>query len=108
MPPTGDLPAPTPHHEAFARRRRALSARFADDTLIIPAGHLKVRSNDTHYAFRPNSDFYYLTGNREPDCVLVLEPLGFLLTAALFMASLVFSLGVRSWAMLLAVPIVAA
>jgi hypothetical protein len=40
--------------------------------------------------------------------LLVLEPLGFLLTAALFMAALLFSLGVRSWAMLLAVPIVAA
>ncbi|APR76371.1 Xaa-Pro aminopeptidase [Minicystis rosea] len=74
-PPTAGLPDPIEHHEAFAKRRRALSERFAGDTLIIPAGHLKVRSNDTHYPFRPNSDFYYLTGNREPDCVLVLEPL---------------------------------
>jgi Xaa-Pro aminopeptidase len=73
-PPTGGLPDPIEHHEAFARRRRALSERFPNETLIVPAGHLKVRSNDTHYAFRPNSDFYYLTGNREPDCVLVLEP----------------------------------
>ncbi|MFT3773165.1 MAG: Xaa-Pro aminopeptidase [Minicystis sp.] len=73
-PPTAGVPDPVEHHEAFARRRRALSDRFAGDTLIIPAGHLKVRSNDTHYAFRPSSDFYYLTGNREPDCVLVLEP----------------------------------
>jgi len=40
--------------------------------------------------------------------LVVLEPLGFLLTAALFMASLVFSLGVRSWSVLLVVPIVAA
>lgn len=73
-PPTGESPAPIEHHDAFARRRRALSESFAGDTLIIPAGHLKVRSNDTHYAFRPSSDFYYLTGNAEPDCVLVLEP----------------------------------
>jgi Xaa-Pro aminopeptidase len=73
-PPTGDLPQPIEHHEAFARRRRALSERFPGETLIVPAGHLKVRSNDTHYPFRPSSDFYYLTGNSEPDCVLVLEP----------------------------------
>ena len=74
-PPTAKLPEPIAHSEAFARRRQALSARFPGETLIIPAGQLKVRSNDTHYAFRPSSDFYYLSGNREPDCVLVLEPL---------------------------------
>jgi Xaa-Pro aminopeptidase len=33
---------------------------------------MKVRSNDTYYPFRPCSDFFYLTGNREPDCVLAL------------------------------------
>jgi Xaa-Pro aminopeptidase len=73
-PPTSETPVPIDHHEVFARRRRAVSERFAGDTLIVPAGHLKVRSNDVHYAFRPSSDFYYLTGNREPDCVLVLAP----------------------------------
>jgi Xaa-Pro aminopeptidase len=72
-PPTGALPAPIAHHEAFAKRRRALSALYPGETLFVAAGHLKVRSNDTHYAFRPASDFYYLTGNLEPDCVLVLE-----------------------------------
>src|SRR5262249_37501319 len=44
------------------------------ETLIVPTGHQKVRANDTHYRFRPGSDFYYLTGNLEPDCVLVLQP----------------------------------
>ena len=58
----------------FAARRRALSAAFPGETLIVPTGHEKVRSNDTTYRFRPGSDFYYLTGNTEPDCVLVLEP----------------------------------
>ena len=72
-PRTGALPAPVAHHDAFLKRRRALSARYPNDTLIVTAGHLKVRSNDTHYPFRPSSDFYYLTGNLEPDCVLVLE-----------------------------------
>jgi putative tricarboxylic transport membrane protein len=38
----------------------------------------------------------------------VLEPLGFLLTASLFIACLMFSLGVRAWTRLIGVPIVAA
>jgi Xaa-Pro aminopeptidase len=73
-PTTGKLPPAIKHHSAFLARRRALSAQFPGETLIIPTGHQKVRSNDTHYPFRPSSDFYYLTGNLEPDCVLVLEP----------------------------------
>ncbi len=60
----------------FHARRRALSERFPGEYLVIPTGHEKVRANDTFYRFRPGSDFYYLTGNVEPDCVLVLEPTG--------------------------------
>jgi len=74
VPPTGVLPQPIEHAEAFEARRRALSAKYPGETLVIPSGHLKVRSNDTHFRFRPSSDFYYLTGDLEPDCVLVLEP----------------------------------
>ncbi len=62
-------------HAAFERRRRALSKLFPGETLIIPTGHEKVRSNDTHYRFRPGTDFYYLTGNLEPDCVLIMRPI---------------------------------
>src|SRR6478609_5950917 len=40
-------------YAAFAGRRRALSQLFPTDTLVIPTGHEKVRSNDTHYRFRP-------------------------------------------------------
>jgi Xaa-Pro aminopeptidase len=68
------LPPKLKNHEAFHARRRALSALFPGETLIIPTGHEKVRANDTYYRFRPGSDFYYLTGNLEPDCVLVLQP----------------------------------
>ena len=38
----------------------------------------------------------------------VLEPLGFLITASLFIAALMVSLGVRSWPKLIGVPILAA
>jgi Xaa-Pro aminopeptidase len=73
-PATKKLPPKLKHADAFRARRRALSKLFPGETLIIPTGHEKVRANDTHYRFRPGSDFYYLTGNTEPDCVLVLQP----------------------------------
>lgn len=73
-PTARELPSPVAGAEAFAARRRALSRLFPGEALIIPTGHQKVRSNDDYYRFRPGSDFYYLTGNTEPDCVLVLQP----------------------------------
>ena len=60
----------------YAKRRSALSEAFPGETLIIPSGVEKVRANDTDYAFRPGSDFFYLTGDRDPDSVLVLHPSG--------------------------------
>ncbi len=67
-------PKKVPHAAAHHARRRALSALFPGEALIIPSGHEKVRANDTHYRFRPGTDFFYLTGNHEPDCVLVMLP----------------------------------
>lgn len=60
-----------------AARRERISAAFPGDRLVVPAGPLKVRSNDTDYRFRPHSAFAHLTGlgtDREPDAVLVLDP----------------------------------
>jgi len=66
---------------AFAQftpaRREAVSQAFPGDRLVVPAGGLKVRSNDTDYRFRPHSAFAHLTGfgtDQEPDAVLVLDP----------------------------------
>ena len=68
------LPRPIATAAAHARRRVALSALFPGEALIIPTGQEQTRSNDTVYRFRPGSDFFWLTGNLEPDCVLVLKP----------------------------------
>ena len=60
-----------------AKRRRTISGLFKGERLVIPAGPLKVRSNDCDYRFRPHSGFAHLTGlglDHEPDAVLILEP----------------------------------
>jgi len=41
---------------------------------IIPSAREATRSNDTHYRFRQDSDFFYLTGFEEPDAVAVIRP----------------------------------
>ncbi|WP_159498287.1 aminopeptidase P family protein [Microbacterium sp. 18062] len=66
-----------PQAEYAARRRTALSAWFPGSRLVIPAGELKTRSNDTDYPFRAHSAFAHLTGwaaDAEPGAVLVFEP----------------------------------
>ena len=72
-----DLPDQLPAAVPARQRRERVSAQFPGERLVIPAGGLKVRSNDTDYRFRPHSAFAHLTGlgtDREPDAVLVLEP----------------------------------
>lgn len=74
---TAPPPAPRAAAAYAAERRARISALHPGIRLVIPAGGLKVRSNDTDYPFRPHPDFTYLTGwgsDAEPDSVLVLEP----------------------------------
>lgn len=72
-PKTG-MPDPMPELAHFRARRNKLSALFPGEVLVIATGHEKTRANDTNYRFRPGTDFYYLTGNLEADCVLVMQP----------------------------------
>lgn len=54
-------------------RRDALVARMVPNSVaIVPANTEIVRSNDTHYAFRQHSDYWYCTGINEPDGLLLL------------------------------------
>jgi Xaa-Pro aminopeptidase len=41
---------------------------------IIPGAREATRSNDTHYRFRQDSDFFYLTGFEEPEAIAVIKP----------------------------------
>ncbi|MET7937030.1 aminopeptidase P family protein [Streptomyces sp. NPDC005322] len=65
---------PIPQAANTARRRAALSARFPGERLVIPAGNLRTRSNDTDYSFRASTEYAYLTGDQTENGVLVLEP----------------------------------
>ncbi len=71
------LPPARPQAPFAAARRDAVSAAFPGKRLVIPAGELKQRSNDTDYPFRAHSAFSHLTGwasDSEPGAVLVFEP----------------------------------
>lgn len=61
--------------EYKARRTKVLEhLKEANAKTIIRSGSQKQYSNDVHYPFRANSDFYYLTGFTEPDAAIVLDP----------------------------------
>ncbi|HEX7997540.1 MAG TPA: Xaa-Pro aminopeptidase [Pyrinomonadaceae bacterium] len=45
-----------------------------DSVAIISSARETTRSNDTHYRFRQDSDFYYLTGFEEPEAIAVIAP----------------------------------
>ncbi|WP_100813743.1 aminopeptidase P family protein [Microbacterium lacus] len=77
-----DRPEPSatarPQAAYAAARRAVLSAAFPGKRLVVPAGGVAVRSNDTDYPFRAHSAFAHLTGwerDAEPDAVLVFDPI---------------------------------
>jgi len=61
--------------QEFSRRRRELMRMMGSGAIaIVPAAREKIRNRDSHFPFRQDSDFHYLTGFPEPDAVAVLVP----------------------------------
>ena len=61
--------------DEFARRRRQLLKMMGKGGIaILPAVPEKARNGDVSYHYRPDSDFFYLTGFAEPEAVAVLIP----------------------------------
>jgi Xaa-Pro aminopeptidase len=59
----------------FKRRRRELMRMMGPGSIaILPTSPHLIRNRDVHHPYRPDSDFYYLTGFDEPEAVLVLIP----------------------------------
>lgn len=59
----------------FIKRRKDLMAHMESDSIaILASAKPALRNGDADYAYRQNSDFYYLTGFAEANAVLVLIP----------------------------------
>jgi len=59
---------------AAAAHRQRLSDALPGHTLIVRGGRAPIRANDTYYGFRPDSNFYWLTGCDAEDAVIVMIP----------------------------------
>ena len=59
----------------FKSRRKKLIQHIGRNSLaILPTAPEKIRNRDAEYPYRTDSDFYYLTGFREPESVAVFIP----------------------------------
>ncbi|MCW8904401.1 Xaa-Pro aminopeptidase [Sedimenticola sp.] len=59
----------------FKRRRGQLMRMMGPGSIaILPSAPVAIRNRDADYPYRPDSDFYYLTGFPEPEAVAVLIP----------------------------------
>ncbi|MFC2074627.1 aminopeptidase P N-terminal domain-containing protein [Campylobacterota bacterium] len=56
----------------YKDQRQKLLSQMGDGIAIVPSASMQVRSNDTEFPFRQESNFYYLTGFNEPDALLLL------------------------------------
>ncbi len=56
----------------YQERRRHLADLMGNGVAIIPTAPERLRNRDSHYPYRFDSYFYYLTGFAEPEAVLVL------------------------------------
>lgn len=60
--------------EHAARRAELMRRIGSDGVAIIPSASEVTRARDTHFRFRQDADFAYLTGFNEPDAIAVLAP----------------------------------
>ncbi|MFZ3086938.1 MAG: aminopeptidase P N-terminal domain-containing protein, partial [Methylotenera sp.] len=56
----------------YKNRRLALMHSMNAGVAIIPTAPEAIRNRDSHYPYRFDSYFYYLTGFKEPESVLIL------------------------------------
>ena len=56
----------------YQQRRERLALRMGEGVAIVPTAPERVRNRDSHYPYRFDSYFYYLSGFREPEAVVVI------------------------------------
>ena len=64
-------PTAPPVISVHAERRARLAQRMQNGIAVIPTAPERTRNRDSHYPYRYDSYFYYLTGFIEPEAVLV-------------------------------------
>ncbi len=57
---------------SYKTRRKQFALNMQKGVAVIPTAPEHLRNRDAHYPFRFDSYFYYLTGFREPEAVLVI------------------------------------
>lgn len=65
---------PVLSQSVYAKRRKDFLERLGKGVAIFASAPTSIRSNDTEYRYRQNSDLYYLTGLTEPESVCLLMP----------------------------------
>jgi len=56
----------------YRNRRERLARALGAGVAIVPTAPERIRNRDTHYPYRFDSHFYYLTGFAEPEAALVI------------------------------------
>ncbi len=67
-------PRPIGVSEYVRRRRELMRLAGPDAAVVLAAAPPRLRNGDTHWPYRQDSDFLYLTGLDQPQSVLVLLP----------------------------------
>ncbi len=63
------------HRREFAKRRQRLMDMMDEGSIaLVPASPVRPRNRDVDFPYRPDSNFYYLTGFGEPEAVAVFMP----------------------------------
>ena len=71
--PSEDLPADFLGKDFHKQRRQALRDKLPPNSVaVLFANAVRNRSNDVDYVYHQDPNFYYLTGHKEPDAVLLI------------------------------------
>lgn len=65
---------PSTYLKRITRALSLLKDAKNSEALVVSSNPLAVRSRDTHFPYRQNSDLYYLTGSLHSELTLVLRP----------------------------------
>lgn len=60
--------------QIFKTRREKVIKKLGNNALVVAAHPEQIRNHDVGYAYRQDSNLYYLTGFEEPESILILRP----------------------------------